>query len=95
MVVNSSDERFWSVFRNTKIFISSHGAMIFMRPGTYVVEIASLSRPEEPYYSSAGQTAYSLGQHYYHYYWRQQNVDSIRIDVDFFVSELQNFVPPH
>jgi hypothetical protein len=105
-VVNSSDERFWScipcqmqVFRNTKIFISSHGAglfnMVFMRPGTYVVEIASLSRPEEPYYSSAGQRAYSLRQHYYHYYWRQQNVDSIRIDVDFFASELQNFVPPH
>ncbi|KAL7443756.1 hypothetical protein ACHAXM_009039 [Skeletonema potamos] len=105
-VVKSSDERFWScipcqmqVFRNTKILISSHGAglfnMLFMPSGTYVVEIASLSRPEEPYYSSTGQTAYSLGQHYYHYYWQQKDVDSERIDVDFFVSELQSFVPPH
>lgn len=104
-VVKSSDKRFWScipcqmqVFRNTKVLISSHGAglfnMIFMPSGAYVVEIASLSRPEEPYYSSAGQTAYSLGQHYYHYYWQRKDVDSRRIDVDFFVSELQDFAPP-
>ena len=104
-VVKSSDRAFWScvscqmqVFRNTKIFISSHGAglfnMLFMPVGTYVVEIASLARPEEPYYSSAGQTAYSLGQHYYHYYWQRKDVDSRMIDVDFFVAELQDFAPP-
>ena len=47
------------VYRNTWLCIVSHGAgltnLIFMSVGTYVVEVASVQRPEEPYYSSAGQ----------------------------------------
>ena len=104
-VVKASDKDFWSciscqmeVYRKTWLFLVSHGAgltnLLFMPVGTYVVEIASLQRPEEPYYSSAGQMTYSLGQHYYHYYWRDKEVDAKHLDIPFFVSELKDFAPP-
>lgn len=105
-VLKSSDVNLWScvpcqlkIFRQTWLFISSHGAglfnFVFMPPGAYVVEIASKARPEEPLYSSAGQTTYALGQHYYHYYWQETDLDSKMLDVDFFVKELLDFAPPH
>ena len=85
-------------YRKTWLLIVSHGAgltnILFMPVGTYVVEIASLQRPEEPYYSSAGQMTYSLGQHYYHYYWKDKEVDGKNLDIPFFVSELKDFAAP-
>ena len=104
-VVKASDRNFWSCiscqmeeYRKTWLFIVSHGAgltnILFMPVGTYVVEIASLQRPEEPYYSSAGQMTYSLGQHYYHYYWKDKEVDGKNLDIPFFVSELKDFAAP-
>ena len=103
-VVNDTDTEFWScvacqleVYKKTWLFIASPGAglinLLFMPEGTYVVEIASLFRPEEPYYSEVGQMTYTLGQHYYHYYWRNKT-DSTNLDVDFFVSEVEQFAPP-
>lgn len=65
----------------------------FMPARTFVVEIASLERPEEPFYSNTAQRAWLLGQRFYHYYW-QTDDDSTDLDIDFFVSELIEFAPP-
>ena len=103
-VIKSSDSAFWScipcqleTYRNTKLFISSHGAgtmnLQFMPAHTFVVEIASLERPEEPFYSNTAQRAWLLGQRFYHYYW-QTDDDSTDLDIDFFVSDLIEFAPP-
>jgi Glycosyltransferase 61 len=105
-VIMSSNSTFWScipcqleTYRNTKLFISAHGAgtmnLQFMPEGTYVVEIASINRPEEPFYSNLAQRAYLLGQRFYHYYWQNKTYDdSTCLDIDFFVSELMEFAPP-
>jgi len=104
-VMNDTDTEFWScvscqleVYKKTWLFIASHGAglinLLFMSEGTYVVEIASLYRPEEPYYSEVGQMTYTLGQHYYHYYWQNIKEDSTNLDVKFFISELEDWAPP-
>ncbi len=103
-LIKSSDSAFWSciscqleVYRSTNFFISSHGActmnLQFMPARTFVVEIASLERPEEPFYSNTAQRAWLLGQRFYHYYW-QTDDDSTDLDIDFFVSELIEFAPP-
>jgi len=103
-IVHSSNSTLWScidcqldIFRNTWLFIASHGAGImnlqFMAANTSVVEIASADRPEEPIYSNLEQRARLLGQHFYHYYWHDEK-EKTELNATAFVEELVEFSPP-
>ena len=103
-VIYHNNNTFWSCIdcqkrrlQRTKLLIGSHGAalsnmMLFMQPGTGVVEIAVHSRPESPVYSNFAQRANVYSLYYYHYYWHDTDRDMRHLNSTLFINEVSLFV---